>query len=117
MMQIPLLKNFSLSNLQKNDEKFVYFVAFLYAISTGEVGGVDLIKTTRESAYGKYTAAFREVYQLGVGWGYGISKSLEMIADKVSTDKADQLKQLLMKLAQVIRLGDTLRTFFADELK
>lgn len=117
MMQIPLLKNISLSNLQKNDEKFVYFVAFLYAISTGEVGGVDLIKTTRESAYGKYTAAFKEVYQLGVGWGYGISKSLEMIADKVSTDKADQLKQLLMKLAQVIRLGDTLRTFFADELK
>ncbi len=117
MMQIPLLKNISLSNLQKNDEKFVYFVAFLYCISTGEVGGVDLIKTTRESAYGKYTAAFKEVYQLGVGWGYGISKSLEMIADKVSTDKTDQLKQLLMKLAQVLRLGDALKSFFGDELK
>lgn len=117
MMQIPFLKNVSLSNIQKNDEKFVYFVAFLYSISTGEVGGVDLIKTTRESNYGKYTAAFKEVYQLGVGWGYGISKSLEMIADKVSNDKSDQLKQILMKLAQVIRLGDTLKNFFADELK
>src|SRR5574338_4280 len=117
MMQIPFLKNVSLSNIQKNDEKFVYFVAFLYSISTGEVGGVDLIKTTRESNYGKYTAAFKEVYQLGVGWGYGISKSLEMIADKVSKDKTDQLKQLLMKLAQVLRLGDALKGFFADELK
>ncbi|MBI5697572.1 MAG: flagellar assembly protein FlaJ [Thaumarchaeota archaeon] len=92
-------------------------MAFLYCISTGEFGGVDLIKTTRESTYGKYTAAFKEVYQLGVGWGYGISKSLEMIADKVSTDKTDQLKQLLMKLAQVLRLGDALKSFFGDELK
>jgi archaeal flagellar protein FlaJ len=117
MMQIPLFKNLSLANLQKTDEKFVYFVAFLYSISTGEVGGIDLIKTSRETNYGKYTAAFKEVYQLGIGWGYGVSRSLEMIADKVSTDKADQLKQLLMKLAQVIRLGDSLKTFLAEELK
>src|SRR5574338_440934 len=40
-----------------------------------------------------------------------------MIADKVSKDKTDQLKQLLMKLAQVLRLGDALKGFFADELK
>ncbi|MEM2159714.1 MAG: flagellar assembly protein FlaJ [Candidatus Nitrosotenuis sp.] len=117
MMQIPLFKNLSLSNIQKTDEKFVYFVAFLYSISTGEVGGIDLIKTARETNYGKYTTAFKEVYQLGIGWGYGVSKSLEMIADKVSTDKSDQLKQLLMKLAQVIRLGDSLKTFLSEELK
>lgn len=117
MMEIPILKKLTLSNIQKSDEKFVYFVAFLYSISTGEIGGVDLIRTTRDTNYGKYTAAFRDVYQLGVGWSYGISRSLEMIADKVSTDKADQLKQLLIKLAQVIRLGDALRTFFGDELR
>lgn len=117
MMQIPLFKKLSLANIQKSDEKFVYFVAFLYSISTGEIGGIDLIRTTRDTNYGKYTAAFRDVYQIGVGWSFGISRSLEMIAEKVSSDKTDQLKQLLIKLAQVIRLGDALRTFFADELK
>jgi flagellar protein FlaJ len=117
MIQIPLLKNFSISNLQKSDEKFVYFVAFLYSISTGDIGGIDLIKTARDTSYGRYTAAFKEVYQLGVGWGYGVSRSLEMVAEKVSSDKTDHLKQLLIKLAQVIRLGDALKTFFIDELK
>jgi len=117
VIQIPLLKNFSFSNLQKGDEKFVYFVAFLYSISTGEIGPVDLIKTARETNYGKYSQAFREVFQLGIGWGYGVSRSLEMIAEKISTDKSDPLMQLLIKIAQVIRLGDTLRTFFADQLK
>ncbi len=117
MIQIPLFKKLTLANIQKSDEKFVYFVAFLYCVSTGEVGGIDLIRTARETNYGKYTAAFREVYQLGIGWGYGVSKSLEMIADKVSTDKSDQLKQILMKLAQVIRLGDSLKAFLAEEVK
>jgi flagellar protein FlaJ len=117
MMQIPLLKNLSLANLQKSDEKFVYFMAFLYSISTGEITGVDIIRTARETNYGRYSNAFREVFQLGIGWGYGVSRSLEMIAEKVSTDKNDHLKQLLIKLAQVIRLGDTLRSFFADQLK
>ncbi len=117
MIQIPLFKNFIVANSQKSDEKFVYFVAFLYSISTGEIGGIDMIKTARDTNYGRYTEAFREVYQLGVGWSYGIARSLEMIAEKVSPDKNDHLKQLLIKIAQVIRLGDALRTFFADELK
>jgi flagellar protein FlaJ len=117
MIQIPLLKNFSFSNLQKSDEKFVYFMAFLFSISTGEIGSVDVIKTARETKYGRYSEAFKEVFQLGIGWGYGVSRSLEMIADKTSSDKSDHLKQLLIKLAQVIRLGDTLRTFFSDQLK
>src|SRR3989338_9738691 len=117
MMQIPLIKNFTLTNLQKTDEKFVYFMAFLFGISTGEIGGIDLIKSTRDTNYGKYTKAFKEVYQLGIGWSFGVSASLEMISAKVSNDKHDALKQLLIKLAQVIRLGDTLKTFLADELK
>jgi flagellar protein FlaJ len=117
LKQLQLFKNLSLSGIQKSDEKFVYFMAFLYCVSTGEIGGVDLIKTTRDTKYGRYTQAFRDVYQLGVGWAYGMSKSLEMIADKVSSDKTDHLKQLLIKFAQVIRLGDMLRTFFNDQLK
>ena len=117
MIQIPLLKSLSLANMQKGDEKFVYFVAFLFSISTGEIGGVDVIKTARETKYGRYSEAFKEVFQLGIGWGYGVSRSLEMIADKVSTDKSDHLKQLLIKLAQVIRLGDKLQSFFSDQLK
>jgi flagellar protein FlaJ len=92
-------------------------MAFLYCVSTGEIGGVDLIKTIRDTKYGRYTQAFRDVYQLGVGWAYGMSRSLEMVADKVSSDKTDHLKQLLIKFAQVIRLGDMLRTFFNDQLK
>jgi flagellar protein FlaJ len=103
--------------MQKNDEKFVYFIAFLYCISTGEIGGVDLIRTASKTSYGKYTHAFKEIYQLGIGWGFGISKSLEMIAENISKDKTDQLKQLMVKLAQVIRLGDQLKTFFADETR
>lgn len=117
MMQIPFISKLSLANLQKSDEKFVYFIAFLYSISTGEIGGIDLIRTARDTNYGKYTAAFRDVYQLGVGWSFGISRSLEMIAEKISTDRADQLKQLLIKLSQVIRLGDALKEFFAEQLK
>ncbi|MEM3173180.1 MAG: flagellar assembly protein FlaJ, partial [Candidatus Nitrosotenuis sp.] len=117
MITIPILKNITIANLRKSDEKFVYFVAFLYSISTGEIGGIDLIRTARDTNYGRYTEAFKEVYQLGVGWGYGVSRALEMIAEKVSPDKNDQLKQLLIKVAQVIRLGDALRTFFADELR
>lgn len=117
MMQISLLKNFSFSNLQKSDEKFVYFVALLYCISTGEIGAIDLIRTTRETNYGRYTDAFKDVLQLGIGWSYGVSRSLETIAEKTSRDKNDHLKQLLIKLAQVIRLGEALKTFFADQLK
>ncbi len=116
-MQLALLKKFSLSELKKSDEKFVYFVAFLYSISTGEVNAVDLVKTAQHSGYGKYTESFRHAFRLGVGWTYGLATALEMIALKVSSDKTDPLKQLLVKFAQVVRLGDELKIFFKAELK
>ena len=116
-MQLALLKNFSLSDLKKSDEKFVYFMTFLYSISTGEVLAMDLANTAQKSGYGKYSQAFKDAYRLGVGWGYGFSKALEMIAIKVSSDNKDSLKQLLVKFAQVVRLGDDLRTFFKNELR
>ena len=116
-MQLALLKNISLNQLKKSDEKFLYFVAFLYSISTGEVDAVDMTRTAQHGAYGRYSEAFRDAFRLGVGWSYGLAKSLEMIAIKVSSDKADQLKQLLVKFAQVVRLGDQLKTFFQGELR
>lgn len=104
-----------LADLKKADDEFVYFMAFLYALSTGEVGSIDLIKTAQDSGYGKFSNTFKEIFRLGVGWGYGLSRSCEMIAMKFS-DNTDPLKQLLVKLAQVIRLGDELRIFFTEEM-
>ncbi len=116
-MQLAQLKNISLSNLKQSDEKFVYFVSFLYTISTGESLAVDMVKVASQSSYGKYSTAFKDAFRLGVGWGFGLANSLEMIAKKVSSDKTDQLKQLLVKFAQVVRLGDELKIFFQNELK
>ena len=116
-MQLSLLTKFSLSDLKKNDEKFLYFVTFLYSISTGEVLVIDLVKTAQHSAYGKYSQAIKDAYRLGVGWAYGMATALEMVAITVSTDKTDQLKQLMVKFAQVVRLGDELKIFFKAELK
>ena len=115
-MQLSILKTFSISDLKKNDEKFVYFMAFLYSVATGEIEAVDMTRTAQHSGYGKYSQAFKDAYRLGVGWGYGLAKALEMIAIKVSSDRSDPLKQLLVKFAQVVRLGDKLSTFFKGEL-
>lgn len=114
MMQKLSIKE-KLADLKRADDEFVYFMAFLYALSTGEVGSIDLIKTAQSSGYGKYSDTFKEIFRLGVGWGYGLSRSCEMIAMKFS-DNSDPLKQLLVKLAQVIRLGDELRIFFTEEM-
>ncbi len=115
-MQLSLLKSLSANDLKKNDEKFVYFIAYLYSISTGETEATDLVKTAASSEYGKYSTAFRDAFRLGVGWTYGLAKSLEMVALKISSEPTDQLKQLLVKFAQVIRLGDRLSTYFKAEL-
>jgi archaeal flagellar protein FlaJ len=115
-MQLSILKSLSLSDLKKSDEKLVYFIAYLYAISTGEVEATDMVKTASKSDYGIYSKAFRDAYRLGVGWTFGMAKSLEMVAMKVSSDKSNELKQLLVKFAQVVRLGDELKIFFKAEL-
>lgn len=115
--QMPLINKIISPNAEAIDEKFVYFMAFLYSISTGEVESVDMIKTTANSGYGKYSQAYKDTYRLGVGWSYGLAKSLEMIAKKVADQGELQLKQLLVKFAQVVRLGDDLKTFFQAEVK
>lgn len=104
-----------ISDLRRSEEDQLYFIAFLFALSTGEIGAVDMIKSGESSGYGRYSNAFKEVFRLGVGWGYGLARSCEMIADKIK-DNSDPLKQLLVKMSQVIRLGDELRVFFTDEM-
>ncbi|WP_299293212.1 flagellar assembly protein FlaJ [Nitrosopumilus sp.] len=106
-----------LSSGGKIDENFVYFIAFLYSISTGEIGAVDLFKTGKDSKYGKYSGAFRDTFRLGVGWSYGLAAACEKIAKVTSNKKDDPMKLLLVKLSQVIRLGDDMKLFFRDELK
>jgi len=106
-----------ISTGNKVDENFVYFIAFLYSISTGEIGAVELFKTGKNSKYGKYSAAFKDTYRLGVGWSFGLASACEMIGIKVSDNKDDPLKLLLVKLSQVVKLGDDLKSFLKDELK
>ena len=106
-----------ISTGNKVDENFVYFIAFLYCISTGEIGAVELFKTGKDSKYGKYSKAFQDTFRLGVGWSFGLASACEMIGAKVSDNKDDPMKLLLVKLSQVVRLGDDLTLFLKDELK
>lgn len=116
LKKIPTIKSIT-SVGNKVDENFVYFTAFLYCISTGEIGPVELFKTGKDSKYGKYSAAFKDTYRLGVGWSFGLASACEMIGRKVSDNKDDPMKLLLVKLSQVVRLGDELKLFLKDELK
>ena len=115
-LEIPKLSSI-IDSGGKVDENFVYFIAFLYSISTGEIGAVEMFKAGKDSKYGKYSEAFQDTYRLGVGWSYGLASSCEMIARKVSDAPDDPTKLLLVKLSQVVRLGDDLVLFFRDELK
>lgn len=116
LVKLPNIKSL-FSSAGKIDEDFVYFIAFLYSISTGEIGAVELFKTGKDSKYGKYSATFQDTYRLGVGWSYGLADACEMISRKVSDANDDPMKLLLVKLSQVVRLGDDLVLFFRDELK
>ncbi len=117
LQKFPIINKIIAPSSDPVDEKFVYFLAFLYSISTGEVESVDMIRTTSRSNFGKFSRSFSDTYRLGVGWSYGLSKSLEMIARKMADQGELQLKQLLAKFAQVVRLGDDLKTFFHGEEK
>ena len=117
LKQIPLVNKIAFATAERTDEKFVYFMAFLYSISTGEVEAVDMVKTAAKSGYGKYSQALMDTYRLGVGWSFGLAKSLEMISKKMGELKEEELKHVLVKLAQVIRLGDELKVFFHAEIK
>src|SRR5581483_11593387 len=98
----------------KVDETFVYFTLLLFGISTGQIQPSDLVKTAGMSKhYGFYAATFDKVYLLGVKWQYGLARASETVGLSV---KSEEFKLLLMKLAQVLRLGEDLSVFFKHEL-
>jgi len=105
-----------LSNVKRKDEQFTYFLGFLFALSTGDMSSVEIVKTTGSANYGRYSETFKEIFRLGVGWGYGLTKSCEAIARKLTRSEEENFKQHIIKLAQVFRLGDNLANFFKAEL-
>ena len=114
MTQKSLLSKFKLHRI---DEEFIYFLTFAYALSTCEIGAIELFKVSKVSTYGRHTKAIRDVYNLGVGWKYGLSTACEMISERMSKKKEDPLQQFLIKISQVVRLGDELRSFLKQELE
>lgn len=91
-------------------------MTFLYCISTSGANTTEIIKSAESSNYGRHTNSVKEISRLGMGWGYGLSRACEVVAEKTSKAKGDHLKQLLVKLAQVIRIGEDLKDFFRNEL-
>ncbi|MEM4340049.1 MAG: hypothetical protein QW319_00750, partial [Candidatus Nitrosocaldus sp.] len=83
----------------------LYFVTFLYSISTGQVSATELINVARTSNYAHYSKAMQDIYALGITWRYNLAHASELVASRfLSSDLA--FNQMLMKLAQIIRLGE-----------
>ncbi len=99
---------------KKISKSLLYFIAFMYAVSTGEVAPIDLFNTVRDPTYGYYARLMNEAYTLGINWKYGMANACEIISKKIK--KRDILgSQLMMKLAQVLRLGESLSLFLKHE--
>ncbi|MEM1942212.1 MAG: hypothetical protein QXW14_04525 [Candidatus Nitrosocaldus sp.] len=93
----------------------LYFVTFLYSISTGQVSATELINVARTSNYAHYSKAMQDIYALGITWRYNLAHASELVASRfLSSDLA--FNQMLMKLAQIIRLGENLAQFLKQEL-
>lgn len=99
---------------QKLDETVVYFTVLLYAISTGETLATDLVRTAGNATqYPYFSRIMSQIYTLGIKWQYGMARAAEITANTV---KFAEFKLFLMKLAQVLRLGEDLRIFLKHEL-
>ncbi|HKU50574.1 MAG TPA: hypothetical protein VJP79_11530 [Nitrososphaera sp.] len=113
--QIPDTKRKGRASPKRADELVVYFTLLLFGISTGQIQPSDLIKTAGTSKqYGYYSEIFTQIHMLGVKWQYGLARACETVAAEV---RMEEFKLLLMKLAQVLRLGEDLTIFFSHELQ
>ncbi|AIC15226.1 type II secretion system F family protein [Nitrososphaera viennensis] len=95
------------------DETLVYFVTFLFSLSTAEISPSNLLKTAGSVGYGIYSKTVMEIHNLGLRWQYGIATAAGIVASQVPNE---EFKLFLMKLEQVIRLGDSLRDFLKSEM-
>ncbi|MEW5840723.1 hypothetical protein [Nitrososphaera sp.] len=95
------------------DDVLVYFVTFLYALSTAEISPANLLKTAGSVGYGTYSKTVMEIHNLGLRWQYGIATAAGIVASQVQNE---EFKLFLMKLEQVIRLGDSLHDFMKGEM-
>lgn len=109
---LPFLPSSS-SKSSTLDETMVYFVTFLFALSTAEISPSNLLKTAGSVGYGVYSKTVMEIYNLGLKWQYGIATAAGIVASQVPNE---EFKLFLMKLEQVIRLGDSLRDFMKNEM-
>ncbi len=113
-MKLKLILKSNEKKSNKIDRTLLYFIAFLYSISTGEIGVIELFNAARNADYGRYAKLMNEAYNLGIEWKYGMAKACEMISNNLR--KSDILaSQLMMKLAQVLRLGESLSFFLRNE--
>lgn len=117
-MKISLKLGFSKENQENTskglDEKIVYFILLVYGISTGENSPTDLCKTAGSlQPVSFYSKTFSRIYNLGVKWQYGLARSCDLVSVGI---KEEEFKLFIMKIAQVIRLGDDLRSFLRHEL-
>ncbi|GIU70575.1 MAG: flagellar assembly protein FlaJ [Candidatus Nitrosocaldaceae archaeon] len=96
------------------NKKLLYFITFLYAISTGEVAPIELFDIARRIKYSYYSRIMNEIYSLGIGWKYGMANACEIVANKLKS-KDLLTSQLSMKFAQILRLGDSISFFLKHE--
>lgn len=100
------------SKSDKLDEAFIYFITFLYGISTAEITPADLLKTAGAAGFGTYSKTAASIYNLGLRWQYGLATATGIIAEQTP---AEGFKLFLMKLEQVVRLGDSMKEFLKHE--
>ncbi len=114
-MNIPLLSRL-VSKQSKVSKQLLYFVTFLYSISTGQVSPIELFNSVRSSNYGIYSRVMDNIYTLTIAWRYNLANACEMVAERVQ-GKDLAFNQLLIKLAQIVRLGENISHFLKQELE
>ena len=99
------------------DEKFIFFLTFLYSIASGNVSEIEIFKSAKDSVYGLSSSIFKEVFHLGVGWSFGLSHSCKLLADRIPKNTHQEIHKLLVKLSQILQVGEKLKSFMESEWK
>lgn len=109
--------SFITEKLNKNaNEQLVHFMVLLYSVSTGEVTPQQIFHIGGKTNYGEFSKSFEKIYTFGVDWRYGLAKASEIISS-TKNNADNQISRFLLRLAQVIRLGDKLSDYFKMEME